>query len=61
MIVDPWGKVIAELGGEGQDAEIAVANIDLAMVDKIKREMPLLRRTLVPLQALLPLDLSDFS
>ena len=29
MIVDPWGKVLAELTGEEQDPEIAVADIDL--------------------------------
>jgi predicted amidohydrolase len=52
LIIDPWGKVVAELGGEedekgrGLDAgEIAVANIDLALVEKTRREVPLLRRT----------------
>lgn len=45
MIVDPWGKVLAELIGEGQEPEIAVADIDLEYMEKIHREMPLLRRT----------------
>lgn len=52
MIVDPWGKVVAKLGGEGEEenpnldiGEIAVADIDLALVDKVRAEMPLLRRT----------------
>jgi len=51
MIVDPWGKVVAELGGddggEGWDGEgeIAVAEIDVDYVDKIRREVPLVRRT----------------
>lgn len=45
MIVDPWGKVLAELTGEEQDPEIAVADIDLDYREKIHREMPLLRRT----------------
>jgi len=45
MIVSPWGEVVAELGGEGQQPEIAVADIDLDLVAKIKTEMPLLRRT----------------
>ena len=45
MIVSPWGEILAELGGEGREAEIATANIDLDLLDKIRREMPLLRRT----------------
>ena len=45
MIVSPWGEVVAKLGGESQEPEIATANIDLDMISKIKREMPLLRRT----------------
>ncbi|KAH8731253.1 carbon-nitrogen hydrolase [Phaeosphaeriaceae sp. PMI808] len=52
MIVDPWGKVVAQLGGDegghakGQDeGGIAVANIDLEYVEKIRKEVPLARRT----------------
>ncbi|KAF2813265.1 putative nitrilase [Mytilinidion resinicola] len=50
VIVDPWGKVIAELGGAAEDGswkepEIAVADIDLDYLEKVRREMPLLRRT----------------
>ena len=54
MIVDPWGRVVAELGGEGEGqegggnlsvGEIAVADIDLRIVEKVRAEMPLLRRT----------------
>ena len=45
MIVSPWGEVIAELGGEWKEPEIVTAEIDLTSVDRIKREMPLLRRT----------------
>jgi predicted amidohydrolase len=45
MIIDPWGKVLAELGGEGREAEIVVADIDLSIGERIRREMPLLRRT----------------
>jgi predicted amidohydrolase len=50
MIVDPWGKVVAELGGdEGEkwedEEEIAVAEIDIAYLEKIRREVPLVRRT----------------
>jgi len=45
MIVDPWGQVLAELTGEGDKAEIAIADIDLDFVKKVRREVPLLRRT----------------
>lgn len=52
MIVDPWGKVIAELGGEADEkgrgldeGEIALAEIDTGYVEKIRQEIPLTRRT----------------
>ncbi|KAL8666605.1 MAG: hypothetical protein Q9202_001403 [Teloschistes flavicans] len=46
MIVSPWGDILAELGGEKKaEPEIAVADIDLAKLERIRREMPLLRRT----------------
>jgi deaminated glutathione amidase len=48
MIIDPWGVILAELDGEGGEPEIATAGIDLGLVDKIRMEMPLLRRTSVP-------------
>ncbi|KAL9608823.1 MAG: hypothetical protein Q9167_006358 [Letrouitia subvulpina] len=46
MIVSPWGDVVVELGEElTEEPEMAVANIDLGMAERIKKEMPLLRRT----------------
>lgn len=54
MIVSPWGEVLAELGGvdatEGRqgyrpEPELATAEVDLEVLQKIRREMPLLRRT----------------
>ncbi|CAL8583791.1 Carbon-nitrogen hydrolase [Xanthoria parietina] len=46
MIVSPWGDIVAELGGEKKDEpEIAVGEIDLERMEKIRKEMPLLRRT----------------
>lgn len=52
MIVDPWGRVVAELGGESDEkgrgldeGEIAVAEIDVEYVEKIRKEIPLARRT----------------
>lgn len=47
MIVNPWGEVVAKLGGGSvsQEPEIVVAEIDLQLLEKVRREMPLLRRT----------------
>lgn len=53
IIISPWGEVLTELEGwEGKKAkgdawepEIATADIDLDAVIKMRREMPLLRRT----------------
>ncbi|WP_027717051.1 carbon-nitrogen hydrolase family protein [Desulfovirgula thermocuniculi] len=40
LVVDPWGQVVAR-AGEGE--EILVAEVDLARVEKVRRELPLLR------------------
>lgn len=45
MVVDPWGKVLVDMPGEGTEPQIAVVDIDLDYQEKIRREMPLLRRT----------------
>ncbi|KAL8763383.1 MAG: hypothetical protein Q9184_000771 [Pyrenodesmia sp. 2 TL-2023] len=46
MIVSPWGDVLAELGGEMKDGpEIAVGGIDLERMERMRKEMPLIRRT----------------
>lgn len=45
MIVNPWGEVVAQLGDEYQEPEIAVADLDFGLLEKVRREMPLLRRT----------------
>ena len=46
MIVSPWGEVVAELGGEWTgEPEVAVADVDLGVVERVRREVPLLRRT----------------
>lgn len=42
MIVDPWGRVVAELGDESP--AVAVANIDPELVNKVRAEMPLITR-----------------
>ena len=47
MIVDPWGKAVCELGGvdnwDEQEKEpmIGVAEVDLELLEKVRREMPL--------------------
>ncbi|KAF2728498.1 carbon-nitrogen hydrolase [Polyplosphaeria fusca] len=52
MIIDPWGKVLATLGGEEDDkgrgldvGEMALAEIDIEYLEKVRKEVPLLRRT----------------
>ncbi|KAJ5935400.1 hypothetical protein N7466_004947 [Penicillium verhagenii] len=45
MIVNPWGEIVAELGDDHNEPQIATADIDLGLVAKIRHEMPLLRRT----------------
>lgn len=45
MIVNPWGEVIAKLGGDYTEPEIATAEIDLDFITRIRTQMPLLRRT----------------
>ncbi|KAK3349087.1 carbon-nitrogen hydrolase [Lasiosphaeria hispida] len=45
MIIDPWGTVLADLGSNDGEPEIATAEIDLELLKKIRREMPLSRRT----------------
>jgi predicted amidohydrolase len=45
MIISPWGDVLAELGGDFNGPEIATALIDLSVVNKLRREVPLKRRT----------------
>jgi len=45
MIVNPWGEVIARLGGDYMEPKIAIAEIDLDLITRIRTQMPLLRRT----------------
>ena len=47
MIVDPWGVVLADLGDQDVEPAIATAEIDHELLAKIRREMPLARRTYV--------------
>lgn len=45
MAVDPWGKVLLDMTGEGSETEIGVVNMDLGLVESVRERMPLLRRT----------------
>ncbi|TQW11728.1 carbon-nitrogen hydrolase [Cordyceps javanica] len=53
MVVDPWGRVVLSLGGvsdeqgtasEGAEGEIGFVDVDLAELERVRREMPLQRR-----------------
>ena len=45
MIISPLGQILAHLGYSGSEPEIATAEIDLPLIEKTRREIPLLRRT----------------
>ncbi|KAG8923390.1 Nitrilase [Tulasnella sp. 418] len=41
MIVDPWGTVVAQCPQTTSEPQICVADIDLEVVRKVRREMPM--------------------
>ena len=43
LIIDPWGTVLADLGDTREG--IATADIDLGFLERVRREVPLVRRT----------------
>jgi predicted amidohydrolase len=45
MVVDPWGKVLLDMPGEGSEPEVGIVDVDLECREQIKEKMPLLRRT----------------
>lgn len=46
IVIDPWGEVMAELGGESKgEPEIALADIDLERIREVRKRLPLQRRT----------------
>lgn len=45
IIISPWGDILAELGGDFEGPQIALATVDLSWVERIRREVPLRRRT----------------
>ncbi|KAG9845328.1 putative nitrilase, partial [Aureobasidium melanogenum] len=56
LIVDPWGRILAELGsqedfknkGDSWEPELATVDIDHDLIAKIKKGVPLHRRTSTP-------------
>ena len=40
MVVDPWGAILAEAAAE---EEILQVELDLSLVSKIRRELPLIK------------------
>jgi predicted amidohydrolase len=46
MVVNAWGEIVVELGGEWKgEPELGVFEVDSEMTERVRREMPLLRRT----------------
>lgn len=45
MVVDPWGKVLLDMTGEGTESEIELVDVNLEYREEVKGKMPLLRRT----------------
>jgi predicted amidohydrolase len=45
IVIDPWGQIIAELGGEKTDEpEVVFAEIDPSELEAVRRKIPLPRR-----------------
>jgi predicted amidohydrolase len=40
-VIDPWGRIVAKMDDPSNEVGIAVAEIDLALVDSIRTQMPL--------------------
>jgi len=53
LVVTPWGEIVGELGGveekekagDDWEPEVIIANVDLEANEKMKKELPLVRRT----------------
>ncbi|KAK4508035.1 hypothetical protein PRZ48_001772 [Zasmidium cellare] len=46
IVIDPWGEVLGELGGEKkEEPEVILAEVDFEKLQKVRTQMPLLRRT----------------
>ena len=45
MAVDPWGVVLADLGGEKRET-VVVVDVDLKSVARVRRQMPVMQHRL---------------
>ncbi|KAK3069234.1 Carbon-nitrogen hydrolase [Teratosphaeriaceae sp. CCFEE 6253] len=46
IVIDPWGEVVAELGGEKKDEpEVIFAEVDFEKLSRVRKALPLARRT----------------
>ncbi|TKA82894.1 hypothetical protein B0A55_01156 [Friedmanniomyces simplex] len=46
IVIDPWGEVVAELGGEKkEEPEVIFAEIDFEKLQSVRKSFPLKRRT----------------
>jgi len=53
MVINPWGEVLAELGGLEEwngEPQLEVVELDMQKLERVRREMPLKRRTDVYLE-----------
>jgi predicted amidohydrolase len=41
MVIDPWGQIVAKMDDPSNGVGIAVADINLALIDEIRTKMPL--------------------
>lgn len=55
MIVDPWGKILAECQ-ENSELDVAIAEIDLDKIEKIKLNMPCFNHRRHDIYSLTPLE-----
>ena len=44
MVINLWGEMVAELGGDFEGPEIPATSIDLSFVKKLRKGVSLLRR-----------------
>ncbi|KAG4305036.1 hypothetical protein PORY_001711, partial [Pneumocystis oryctolagi] len=45
MIADPWGSILASCSNVSKEPTFCIADIDLSIVRKVRKELPLIRRT----------------
>ncbi|CAG0917429.1 unnamed protein product [Notodromas monacha] len=43
MVVDPWGRVLVDLGDATEEPQFEIVELDLGLVDSVRRSMPVLQ------------------